>query len=356
MAPQDQEFCIIEMSPSSVGRQVAPDSRDYNDLKKLIVQHSLLQKQAGFYLYKVSLTLGLLAASIAFLLLVKNPYLQLLNAVFMAFASAQVSYLAHDAGHRQIARTAKGNDLLGYFVGNVLTGASFSYWMRNHNLHHAHVNEHDIDPDLNYPMFAFVPEQVPLKKGIWRSVVKYQKYFFFPILLTGALSLKGGSLGYLFKDKPKTRNLELLLIGIHFIGYFSLVIGTLGAWAWAFIPIHQGLLGLFLGAVFAPNHKAMPMIDSDDRPDFLRRQVLTARNVKPGAITDFCYGGLNYQIEHHLFPSIPRNRMRELQQIVRTFCEERQVEYYETGTLQSYREILDSLHEVSAPLREKSSA
>jgi len=62
---------------------------------------------------------------------------------------------------------------------------------------------------------------------------------------------------------------------------------------------------------------------------------------------------LNYQIEHHLFPSIPRNKMRPLQRVVKNFCRERAVSYYETDTLNSYREITDFLHEVSAPLREK---
>ena len=91
----------------------------------------------------------------------------------------------------------------------------------------------------------------------------------------------------------------------------------------------------------------------EHRNDYLRCQVLTSRNVKAHPVTDFLYGGLNYQIEHHLFPSIPRNRMRELQVIVKAFCEERSVAYHETSTLGSYQEITDHLHEVSAPLRDK---
>ncbi|MCH7800907.1 MAG: fatty acid desaturase, partial [Chloroflexi bacterium] len=86
--------------------------------------------------------------------------------------------------------------------------------------------------------------------------------------------------------------------------------------------------------------------------DFLRRQVLTARNVKGHPITDLWYGGLNYQIEHHLFPNMPRNNLKEAQKIIRVFCEEHSISYHETGVVQSVKEILQYLHQESAPLRE----
>jgi fatty acid desaturase len=105
-------------------------------------------------------------------------------------------------------------------------------------------------------------------------------------------------------------------------------------------------------SIFAPNHKAMPLLERDSKVDFLRRQVLTSRNVIAHPITDFWYGGLNYQIEHHLFPRLPRNKLREAQPIIRGFCRDHSIAYHETSVLQSYKEILQHLHEVGAPLRE----
>ena len=119
----------------------------------------------------------------------------------------------------------------------------------------------------------------------------------------------------------------------------------------AFLVVHQAVFGVYLGKTFAPNHKGMPHPDGTE--DFLRRQVLTARNVKAHPFTDFWYGGLNYQIEHHLFPTIPRNKLGEAQTIVKAFCHARSIPYHETGLLQSYRELLQHLHQVSAPLREE---
>lgn len=328
-------------------------NRDYSDLKKLIVERKLLQKQTRFYIYKVALSVGLLATSIALMIAIRNPYFQLFNAIFLGFASSQVAFLAHDSGHRQIARTAKGNDLIGYIVGNVLLGASFTWWMDDHNRHHSHTNDLEHDPNVDYPIFAFDRSQLADKKGIGRFIVTYQKYFFFPVLSLSGINLKAGTIKFLWNNNPQHKAVELVLLTLHHIIYFGLIISVLGWWSVPFMLLHQLSFGLFLGSVFAPNHKGMPMMSGEARRDYLRVQVLTSRNVKAHPVTDFMFGGLNYQIEHHLFPSIPRNKMRDLQKVVRSFCEERKVSYHETTTIGSYREIVDFMHEVSAPLREK---
>jgi fatty acid desaturase len=93
------------------------------------------------------------------------------------------------------------------------------------------------------------------------------------------------------------------------------------------------------------------MLAADDRSDFLRRQVLTSRNVRGNWLVDFALGGLNYQIEHHLFPSMPRPNLRKTQALVREFCRERDFSYCETSLVGSYAQALRHLHEVSRPLR-----
>lgn len=327
-------------------------NRDYSDLKRLIVQQRLLEKQTGFYLYKFVLTFGLLALSLGLLFLRVSPWFQLLNAVFLGFVSAQVAFLGHDAGHRQIVRSTRGNDLLGLFVSNLVSGVSFAWWLDDHNRHHAHTNDLEHDPNLEYPVFAFDESQLAGKRGFQRFIVKYQKYFFFPILSLASLNLKFGSITFMRQNRFATRTLEAALIAIHYVIYFGLLVSVLGWWALPFITIHQMTTGILLGGVFAPNHKGMPVLEGEARQDYLRCQVLTSRNVRAHPVTDFMYGGLNYQIEHHLFPSIPRNKMRQLQRIVKEFCQERSVSYHETTTWGSYQEIMDFLHEVSAPLRQ----
>jgi fatty acid desaturase len=182
--------------------------------------------------------------------------------------------------------------------------------------------------------------------------VKYQAYLFFPITCLLPFSQHIRGMKFLLQKQGKHTAAEALCMAIHFVLYFGLPIYFLTLWQAAlFVVIHQGLHGLYMSSVFAPNHKGMPVLDKDSRLSFLRRQVLTARNVKAHPLTDFWYGGLNYQIEHHLFPKIPRNRLGEAQTIVKAFCDAHSLPYYETGLLQSYRELLQHLHQVSAPLR-----
>ena len=118
-----------------------------------------------------------------------------------------------------------------------------------------------------------------------------------------------------------------------------------------FVAVHQILFGLYYGTVFAPNHKGMLVIDNDNPLDYLRSQVLTTRNVKPGLIADFWYGGLNYQIEHHLFPLMPRSNLGKARKIIKAYCQKNDISYYETGTFRAYVEILTFLHQVTAPVR-----
>jgi fatty acid desaturase len=95
----------------------------------------------------------------------------------------------------------------------------------------------------------------------------------------------------------------------------------------------------------------MPILGKDSNMDFLHRQVLTSRNIHAHPLTDFCYGGLNYQIEHHLFPSMARNKLKEARPIIKAFCQAHAIPYYETNIFQSYKEILHHLHEIGTPLR-----
>ena len=121
--------------------------------------------------------------------------------------------------------------------------------------------------------------------------------------------------------------------------------------ALAFVIVQQGLFGLYLGCAFAPNHKGMPTLTEADQLDFLRRQVLTSRNVRGSRLVDVVFGGLNYQIEHHLFPTMPRPNLRHAQPLVRAFCHHHGLPYTEASLIGSYTQALRHLHTVAAPLR-----
>ena len=325
----------------------------YAELKQLIKQNGLLDRQPTYYAGKITLTLTLLAVSLTLVLILDNLWFQLLNAAYLAFVFVQVSLIAHDCGHRQFSfRASWKNKWLTLILGNLLLGVSRQWWIDKHNEHHGHPNQIDVDPDVDIPLLAFEEEQALDKRGLARFVVKYQAALIFPLSLLQALSMHHSSIQFLIEKRAKSTLAEALAMGTHFVVYFGLLFSVLEPLqAVLFVAVHRGLFGMYMVSIFAPNHKAMPVLDRDSELDFLRRQVLTSRNVVGHPITDFWYGGLNYQIEHHLFPRLPRNKLREAQPIIKDFCRDHSIAYHETGVLQSYREILQHLHEVGAPLR-----
>ena len=332
-----------------------PDNRSYATLKRLIMEKGLLDKQPGFLTYKILLSAAMWAVSISILFLTDNLWIQLLNAVYLAFVFGQFAFIAHDTGHRQGFNTTKQNDFFGLLHANLLIGMSYGWWMDKHNKHHAHPNQEDMDPDIAIPVVAFSEKAALEKRGIPRFIVKYQSFFFFPLLLFEAYSLHVGGAIFLAQKKAwKYRRLEILLLVLHFVSYLTFIFLALGTWkGLVFVLVHQALFGLYMASVFAPNHKGMLIVGKDEAMDFLRMQVLTARNVRAHPITDFWYGGLNYQVEHHLFPSMARNQLRQAQFIIRQFCNDLDISYHETSMFHSYMEILEYLHLVSAPLRQK---
>jgi fatty acid desaturase len=271
----------------------------------------------------------------------------------LAFVFVQISFLAHDCGHRQFSlRTPRRNDWITLILGNLLLGVSREWWIDKHNEHHGHPNQLDVDPDVDIPLLAFEEDQALGKTGFARFVVKHQAALIFPLSLLQSVSMLRSSIQYLAGKRAKRPLIESLLMVAHYAAYFGALFSVLEpVQAAVFAAVHRGFYGVFMVSVFAPNHKAMPTFEQGSDMDFLRRQVLTSRNVRPHPVTDFWYGGLNYQIEHHLFPAMPRNKLREAQPIVRKFCREHNVGYHETSVLGSYREILGHLHAVGAPLR-----
>jgi fatty acid desaturase len=325
---------------------------DYAELSRRIKQAGLLRRRPAYYAAKSAATAGLLAAGWTAFLLLGDSWWQLVTTVFLAFAFTQVAFLGHDAGHRQIFGTRRANGLLGLVLGNLLIGVSYSWWVGKHNRHHSNPNHTDLDPDVTIGVLAFTAAQASDKRGLVRAVVRYQAYLFFPLLLLEAGHLHVASIKAVLGGRERLDRVEALLLLVHAGAYVAMLLLVLSPLrAAAFLLLQQGLFGLYLGCCFAPNHKGMPMLQAGKEPDYLRRQVLTSRNVRGSRVVDFLMGGLNYQIEHHLFPSMPRPNLRRAQPLVRAFCTERGVSYRESSVFGSYGEALRHLHQAGAPLR-----
>jgi fatty acid desaturase len=324
----------------------------YAQLSRQIKQAGLMQRRSGYYFWKMAITAGLLLAGWTAFVLVGDSWWQLVVAAFLAIVFTQVGFLGHDAGHGQVFGSRRANYIVGVLHANLAIGLSYGWWVDKHNRHHAHPNHEEKDPDVNVAPLAFTAGQAGRSRGLIRLSHRYQAWLFFPMLLLEAVSLHVASIKALVRRSARNRSQETLLLALHVAGYFALVFLVLSpVKAVVFIVVQQGLFGLYLGCSFAPNHKGMPALDPADEGDFLRRQVLTSRNVRGNWLTDFALGGLNYQIEHHLFPSMPRPNLRRSRLLVRTFCRDNDVLYTETSLVSSYAQALRHLNTVSRATR-----
>jgi fatty acid desaturase len=326
---------------------------DYAQLSRRIRTTGLLRRRPGYYSVKISVNLVLLAAGWTVFFLLGPSWWQLLVAVFLAVMFTQTGFIGHDAGHRQISGSKRTNDLLGRIHGNLLIGLSYGWWTAKHNRHHARPNQAGRDPDIGGRAIAFTPGQARARHGIGGWLAVHQAWLFFPMLLLEGIHLHTAGVRALRGRRgTRVKLVEGTLLGAHITGYLTAVFLVLSpVQAVVFLLIHQGLFGVYLGCSFAPNHKGMPVLGEEEKLDFLRRQVITARNIRGGWLVDFALGGLNYQIEHHLFPSMPRPSLRYAQEPVRAFCRQHGIAYRETGFFDSYRQVLRHLNAVGGPLR-----
>ncbi|MGN6607983.1 MAG: fatty acid desaturase family protein [Jatrophihabitans sp.] len=338
-------------------------SRDRSDFSALVTAvraAGLLERRRVGYMVRTSLTLVFLGLVVLAVIAIGDSWFQLLAAVALAIAFAQVAFLGHDAGHQAIFAIRRNNDAFGRVLGNVVIGLSYGWWIQTHNRHHANPNHEDRDPDIGDGVLAFTTAQARKRRGaLSRFVVRRQAWLFFPLTLLEGISLHVDSIISVVTGRDRSarggrRRIEALTLVLHAALLVTLVLSAMSpAKAVAFLAVNQAAWGLYMSCTFAPAHKGMPIISADMQLDFLRRQVLTSRDVRGSRFIDLALGGLNYQIEHHLFPSMPRSNLRSAQGMIRAHCASVGISFQETTLWQSYRAVLQHLDAIGAPLRDE---
>jgi fatty acid desaturase len=325
---------------------------DFAQLSKQIVAAGLMRRRTGYYTVRITLVAALYAVGWAAFLLLGESWWSLAVAGYLALVFGQVALVAHDVAHRQVFRRRRASERTGRIAGNLGIGMGYGWWQDKHTRHHANPNHEELDPDVLPDLLVWNQDQARTVQGLPRLIGRAQAFLFFPLLALEGFNLHVSGVRALRNRSMKRRGVEGTMLFAHFGLYLTALFLVLPpGLAVIFLVVHQSLFGLYLGSIFAPNHKGMPMLKGKSRPDFLRRQVLTSRNVRGGRFTDIALGGLNHQIEHHLFPSMPSPQLRKAQPIVRQYCAELGVAYLETGLIASYRQALRSLHRAGAPLR-----
>lgn len=323
-------------------------TNDYFELVERANAAGLMERRLGWYIRRTIALTGALALAFVLLLTLGQTWWQLAVAALFGVVFTQGAFLAHDGGHQQVFAHGRHNEWFSRIVGNLFVGLSIGWWNRKHNKHHGNPNVIGKDGDIATGALVFVPGEETGRTGFLGWVTRRQGWLFFPMLALFGPVLHANSVQTLATTPAiKHRAVESTLLAIRLIGFPALVILTLGpALGLAFLAVQLVVFGVYMGATFAPNHKGMPLLPKDTSIDFLRRQVLTSRNIRGGRLTEWAMGGLNYQVEHHVFPRMPSVNLRRARPIVQAFCAERGIPYTETGLLESYGIIVDYLNRV----------
>ncbi|NOJ60248.1 acyl-CoA desaturase [Arthrobacter sp. 260] len=320
----------------------------YASLLRRVRSEGLLERRRGYYLSHLVGTLTLFSGVWVGFFTLGDSWFQLLTAAVLGLMLTHFAFWAHEAAHCQIFSTRRANEWAARTVAGLLVGMSYGYWVNKHSRHHDHPNTVSVDPDIAKGALVFHEEAVGERSRVAAFVLQRQGYLLFPLLLFLGYTLYFDSLKYLLsRTRVSHRWLELsgvlLRLGLYAAVVFVFLPPGLGA---AFIGVQMAVFGLYLGSSFAPNHKGMPIIPAGQRVDFLSRQVLTSRNISGGRLLALLMGGLNYQVEHHLFPDMARPQLRRAQMIVQAHCLEHGVPYTETSLLRSYGIVIRYLNQV----------
>ena len=335
---------VIKTGPRGIGNPIS----EFSALLHTIRDAGLLRRSKAFYALTFSaITIAMVGAWFGFALLNGTWYLLIIAAV-MGILFTQYAFITHELSHRQVFTSNKFNDFAGRIMADLVVGISYSWWMSKHSRHHANSNTVGRDPDVETDFIVFHKEAAEELTGVSKWLAKRQGYVFFPVLLLEGVNLHRHAFQTVFsKGKVDKRALEIVLLTIRNVGYIGVLFTFLPVgMAFAFLGVQLAIFGLYMGASFAPNHIGMPVLPRGSKVDFLRRQVLTSRNIKGGHVMNHFMGGLNYQIEHHLFPSMARPHLRRAGEIVREYCAAKGILYTEVHLLPAYGTVISYLNEV----------
>uniref|UniRef100_A0A8C1XV63 Fatty acid desaturase 2 n=1 Tax=Cyprinus carpio TaxID=7962 RepID=A0A8C1XV63_CYPCA len=243
-------------------------------------------------------------------------------AVLMATAQSQAGWLQHDFGHLSVCKSSRWNHLVHKFVIGHLKGASAGWWNHRHFQHHAKPNVFKKDPDVNMLNMFVVGKVQPVEYGVKK--VKHlpynhqHKYFFFGKSVCGYRDL-------ILYFCVTQCNCEILVrVKSHDCG----------------VPVGRRFMESHW-FVWVTQMSHIPMnIDYEKHQDWLSMQLVATCNIEQSAFNDWFSGHLNFQIEHHLFPTMPRHNYWRAAPHVRALCDKYGVKYQEKTLYGAFADII----------------
>ena len=248
-----------------------------------------------------------------------------------AVLATSIAMFGHEGSHRSFSPSPARNAILTYLTFPLFGGLGALYWRNKHDrLHHGHPNVEGVDPDIRpFPFVSSRGDHERSGPGLRWFQRHFQRYLFWPMSTLMAVGMRRSSILYLLRY-PKKRDgawwAEAICITVHYTAWLvipSIVWGPLvGFGLYAAL---WGLVGVFLALVFAPAHMGLPIV-TEQAHDWVH-QLETTRNLQLPRPISFFFIGLDYQVEHHLFPKIPHANLPRAAEITAAWCARHGVVY-----------------------------
>jgi len=249
----------------------------------------------------------------------------------LALLLAQFAFVGHDAGHGTIVRAPALDRAFGQLAMTLVTGVAFDHWIARHRAHHQFCQDEARDPDLAVGVVASLTEESGRQKGaLGRFMTRYQAVHIWLLSLLFAHGMRHLSQAVVLGN-PRRHRLDGTMLLLHYALWFGVPGALLGvpfldAFLAYVIPVM--LLGPYIAAVFWVNHVGMPLVRNVESFSFFEHQVVTSRTIINPPAWDWLFGGLNFQIEHHLFPQVPASRLPAVHVIVREHFARHRIAYH----------------------------
>uniref|UniRef100_A0A7S4B931 Cytochrome b5 heme-binding domain-containing protein n=1 Tax=Chrysotila carterae TaxID=13221 RepID=A0A7S4B931_CHRCT len=350
--------------------QLYPHVAEFRAIRQELLRRGLFETDLRFYAKLGAFLAFLFCTALWLTLSCSSTVAHAAGAAVMGIFWQQLAGVGHDLGHSGVSHRFKLDHLVGSTVGNALMGISTGWWKQNHNTHHVVCNSVENDPDIQHMPILAVSNRV-FERPYWSSyyskwvqldaaskfLVGHQHILFYPLMMVARFNLYAQSwIMVLSKQQMHYRKTEAAALTLYAAWVLALAL-SLPTWGQTamWLLVSHATAGL-LHVQIVISHWAMETYHghayNDETDEWFITQLKTTMNVATPPLLDWVHIGLQFQIEHHLFPRLPRHNLRKARELVRPLCAKHGIHYHEPSFWQANVETLRALRSAAFAARE----